>query len=302
MFVYERSESSHVLHQVCPTSKHAFNRRYILTWHVYRQVADLERQLMHAKQELDCLRAMFPTLSNGDAENSHIEPQRALFQEAAPAKFHGIRGQPSDDSSDVILQMQLHGRGLFSSSKRSSSHEPVSWPAHDVPELPPLHTADYLLESYHTQFHPLLPIIDWPNFISEYEEVYRIGNLRKSPRGWITKFFAVLACGSLHATGEDSASLSKKYVQVCTGLLDSCADEIYPDHIRTTFLVSVFLFEINRKTAGWVWLSASKAYAGELKLSGDPNNASAEIATRTNIMAVMSTYERFVDLLKGPGG
>lgn len=295
MSVHERSEPTNVLHQVCQVFRCVCNGLGGLT-RVCRQVADLERQLLHTKQELYCLRAMFPGISAGDTENSNIEAQRPFPQEAvAPGSF-GTRSFSSDEPTSVVLQMQLHGRGLFGSSKPSPSQESASWPSYDVPELPPIHTSDCLLKSYRTQFHPSFPIIDWPSFIREYDEVYRIGSLRGSPRGWITSFFAVLACGSLHAAEQDLASMSKKYIQTCTGLFDFYADEISADQVRTTFLLSVYLFEINRKTAAWTWLSVSKASASELKPSGDFNNVSMEVKTKTNIMAVMSTFERFVTL------
>lgn len=120
----------------------------------------------------------------------------------------------------------------------------------ELPELPPKHVADELLYLYRISFHATFPLLDWTNFSQEYESVYRQRSLREVPQVWGALLFAVFACGTLPRYLRDGQDYSEK----ARKLLDLSVDDLTLDHVRTAVLTSVFLVELNRKSAGWTWL------------------------------------------------
>ncbi|OQE69606.1 hypothetical protein PENNAL_c0132G09518 [Penicillium nalgiovense] len=96
-------------------------------------------------------------------------------------------------------------------------------------DLPQKHLADRLLAQYFNCVPSVLSVLHWPIFISEYEKCYRSGSLLGVP---------------------------------LNGRLFYLAS-------RAALLASIFLYEVNSKSASWVWIGSAVRVAQEIGLHID---------------------------------
>ncbi|KAI4255781.1 MAG: hypothetical protein L6R42_006562, partial [Xanthoria sp. 1 TBL-2021] len=218
------------------------------------QVQDLEKQLAQAKQQLSQLR---PQSGEGSPDEAQpYDRSSLLIQEYEPPPRKRQRISAPQDFSAVRSDLRNYGHGIFKPPKSYLEQQPrakfrsaVS-KGLDFSELPQKHVADELLYLYRISFHATFPLLDWTTFSQEYESVYRQKSLREVPQVWSALLFAVFACGTLPRYLRDGQEYSDKSRK----LLDLSADDLTRDHVRTAVLTSVFLVELNRKSAGWTWL------------------------------------------------
>ncbi|KAL9041359.1 MAG: hypothetical protein Q9180_001332 [Flavoplaca navasiana] len=219
-----------------------------------KQVQDLEKQLAQAKQQLSQFRPQ-----SGDGSPDEAQPydrSRLLIQEyepPPPRKRQKTTTQP--DFSAVRSDLRNYAHGIFKPPKSyleqpNVKYRPATSEKLDLPPLPLKHVADELMYLYRISFHATFPLLDWSTFGQEYESVYRQDSLRGVPQVWTALLFAVFACGTLPRGLRDGQDYSEKSRR----LLDLSADDLTLDHVRTAVLTSVFLVELNRKSAGWTWL------------------------------------------------
>lgn len=105
----------------------------------------------------------------------------------------------------------------------------------------------------------MIPILHWPTFEQEYTSVYEAGSLHAISPIWTSLLFSVLAVGVLFST-EPSVSrphTGKEFIETSRQLLDLWNDDFVIDHARTAILTSVFLAELNLKSAAWTWLASA---------------------------------------------
>lgn len=154
------------------------------------------------------------------------------------------------DLSRIRSAMQQHGRGIFKPPyphQRTFSRDLLS---SSLPGLPPKHVADTLMDQYRNTLHPTLPLIHWPSFQEQYDNAYKKGSLHGVPRIWCALLFAVFACGTLHRSWYDG----QKYLEISKSLIDMWTEDLTLDHARAALLSSIFLIEMNLKSAGWTWI------------------------------------------------
>ncbi|KAL1641752.1 hypothetical protein SLS58_005791 [Diplodia intermedia] len=181
-------------------------------------------------------------------------------------------GPPSLSNFDHVRKnIRIYSRGIFKapSPYRHNAPQP-SYPAANL-SLPPRHITDQLLAQYYGSTHAWAPLIHWPTFVAEVEEIYSAGSFQGAPQIWVAVFFAVLACGSLQTTDSSPRAPSaedegKTYMEIAARSINTWSDDMTIDHARTTLLVSVFLTEMNLKSAGWVWLGSAVRIAQDLGL------------------------------------
>ncbi|KAL1997836.1 hypothetical protein VTN02DRAFT_633 [Thermoascus thermophilus] len=172
----------------------------------------------------------------------------------------------TQDLSEVRANMRNYGRGVMKVPPPYRQEEPKLLLSTDAPPLPLKSVADRLVSQYYASIHSVLPILHWPSFVAEYEQVYRAGSLRGVPRGWAAVLFTVFACGSLHTLDPNRFRNGKEYLKVSNTIFDVWQDEFSLDQARATLLVSIFLYEVNSKSASWVWLGTSVRIAQEIGL------------------------------------
>jgi len=113
-----------------------------------------------------------------------------------------------------------------------------------------------------------MPLLHWPTFQEEYEEAYRIGSLQRIPPVWSSLFFGVLAVGVVFSTEPvvQRPHKGKEYMEMSRMLTDLWNDEFTIDHARGALLISIFLTEMNLKSAAWTWLGAAIRIAQDIGL------------------------------------
>ncbi len=223
-----------------------------------RQVQDLEKQLAHARQQINHYRSIVK--EEGPME---LDPQAATHQlnipEVIPRSARSHRPAITHDLKRVRTNLRNYGRGIMKppSPYRQPGLQPLSSPA--LPELPQKHVADRLLSQYYSSIHSVIPILHWPSFLHEYEKVHSIGSFRGVFPVWASLLFAVLACGALNTVDSSVGRPleAKTYIDLSRSLIDLWNDEFTIDHARTALLTSIVLTEMNLKSAGWTWLGSS---------------------------------------------
>jgi hypothetical protein len=237
-----------------------------------KQVQDLEKQISQVKRENAQLRSMM-NLREGqmdvDSEGPEQPPLRLPEIGSVPKRRQ--RPPPPHDLSRVRSNIRNYGRGIF---KPPAPYRQIGTQAHfspPQPDLPPKHIADHLLSSYYASLHMIIPILHWPTFEQEYSAVYKAGSLHGVPPVWSSLFFAVLAVGVLFST-EPSINRphqGKEFIETSRRLIDLWNDEFVIDHARAAILTSIFLTEMNLKSAAWTWLASAVRISQDIGLHAE---------------------------------
>ncbi|KAJ5493743.1 Transcription factor [Penicillium fimorum] len=234
-----------------------------------KQVQDLEKQLQNTKQQLQHL------------QTGMMRPDRMIdIDEGVPQtmiKLPEIEYRPvcrskapiPQDFSDVRSNLRHYGRGILKVPTPYRQKGAESLVTGDAPELPPKSLADHLLAQYFNCIHSVLPVLHWPIFIAEYEKVYRSGSLLGVSTEWAAVLFSVFACGSIHTNETNREEKGKKYVRTSCGIIDVWHDNFNLDRARAALLASIFLYEVNSKSASWVWIGSAVRVAQEIGLHID---------------------------------
>jgi hypothetical protein len=138
-----------------------------------------------------------------------------------------------------------------------------------MPELPSKQAVDHLLHAYYTSAHTMTPIIHWPSFQQSVDELYRPGKLQTPQPSFVALFFSVLAVGSLFAAESHPHyrfSRASEFVEAARQLIDPWCNDFVLDHARTFVLITMFLNEMNLKSAAWVWLGKTVTVAQDIGL------------------------------------
>ncbi|PQE09942.1 fungal specific transcription factor domain-containing protein [Rutstroemia sp. NJR-2017a BVV2] len=245
-----------------------------------KQVQDLEKQIAQIKRENGQLRAML-SIKEGQMDIDSEGPIQTsvihLLEIGSQPKRIARAAPPPGDFSTVRSNLRNHGRGIFKPSApyRQSGSAPSLLSR--GPELPPKHIADHLLRAYYSSTHVTLPILHWPKFEREYEDVYKSNTLDNKSPIWTSLFFSVLALGVLYSTEASIQSpyKGKEYIDIARSLIDLWIDEYSLDHVRATLLISIFLYEANLKSAASTWLGGAVRIAQDLGLHLETTSADA---------------------------
>ncbi|KAH8819209.1 fungal-specific transcription factor domain-containing protein [Xylogone sp. PMI_703] len=236
-----------------------------------KQVQDLEKQISQIKRENAQLRSML-NMREGQMDVDE-PPQQPVLQlpEIGSHPKKRQRPPPPHDLSIVRSNIRNYGRGIF---KPPAPYRQIGTQAHfnpPRPDLPPKHIADHLLNSYYSSIHMVIPILHWPTFQQEYDDVYKAGTLHGVPPVWTSLLFSVLAVGVLFST-EPSVHRphrGKEFIETSRMLIDLWNDEFVIDHARAAILTSIFLTEMNLKSAAWTWLASAVRISQDIGLHQD---------------------------------
>ncbi|MCJ1392311.1 hypothetical protein MMC18_005178 [Xylographa bjoerkii] len=237
--------------------------------HVINKVQDLEKQLSIARQEVSQLRSQ--TRRDGPASSEEDLMMRSpSLVDPAFGSSKRRKLTASHDFATVRRNMETYGNGVVRVPGRRVSHEAHAMTP--IPELPSRFLADRLLEDYRTSFQVTLPILDWPAFVRQYEDVYEQGTLRNTPRSWIAVLFAVLACGYLR----ENLIEGKRLIEVAKSAMVFLENDLTIDHARSAILISLFLTETNERSAGWTALGHAIRVAQDIGLHRETMSGSSE--------------------------
>lgn len=257
-----------------------------------RQLQDLAKQLAYTRQQLNHFQSVpmdgVHLDNSGYNFSSHIsklDSHRNKRQK--PAVIH--------DFSRARKDITTFGRGIFKTPNSPHGMGPLSQSSASLPELPPKHVADDLLQHYQNSIQLALPILHWPSFIQSYESIYREYSAQYVPRIQRALLFVVLAFSSLR----HSLQSGQVYLERSKGLVDFWTEDLNIDHVRCALLSSLFLIEMNIKSAGWAWLGYSIRIAQDIGLHSDissetGNRSPAEQEMRKRIWWSIYAYDRSV--------
>ncbi|KAJ6031775.1 hypothetical protein N7540_002507 [Penicillium herquei] len=231
-----------------------------------KQVQDLERQLHITKQQLQQARTgMLRPDHMMDVDESAAQPMIKLPEiDYKPARRPKI--SLNEDLSEVRKNIRQHGRGILKVPTPYQQPGARSVVTGDVPSLPPKEVADHLLAQYFNCIHSVFPVLHWPTFLAEYEQVYRAGSIAGVSSEWAAVLFGVFACGAVHTVEPDREERAKEFVRISCVIIDVWQDSFNLDRARAALLASIFLYEVNSKSASWVWIGSAVRVAQEIGL------------------------------------
>ena len=202
------------------------------------------------------------------------------------------------DFSHIRANITDYGRGLLRIPSPYRVVAPQSNKPLAMPDMPPRHIADRLLASYHENFHLHFPVFHWSTFESECGQLYRTQSLASLGNAWGAVFLCVLACGTLHTLDSSRTQDGKAFLTKAMGNTNHWQDEFSVDDVRMAFLTSVFLTELNLKSAGWVWLGSAIRIAQDIDLHVESGSwPSIEGELRRRLWYSIYTWDRFAPLL-----
>jgi Fungal specific transcription factor domain len=250
--------------------EHVSSRRVGLQLTSIRQFQDLERQLQQARQQLAHFRSIMPQSDSGMDTDLGSPPYQA-------AEGQSVGSPPPKrkttailrDFSQVRADLRQHGRGLLQIPSPYQGAVPHSSKPLGMPDLPPKHVTDRLLLSYHENFHLQFPILHWPTFLSEYNQLCRTSSVGALGTAWGAVFLCVLACGTLYTLDPSEARDGKAFLTSAIEMSNLWQDDFSIQDARMAFLIGVFLMEHNLKSASWVWLGSAIRISQDIGLHVD---------------------------------
>ncbi|KAJ5642349.1 hypothetical protein N7490_006349 [Penicillium lividum] len=228
-----------------------------------KQVQDMEKQIDYLKDELMKARA------------ARLRPDHMDVDDAQPlVKLPEIDYKPArrlkisinEDLSAVRRNLRQHGRGMLKVPTPYQQQGAKSLVSGDVTALPPKDVADNLMAQYFNCVHSVLPVLHWPSFTAEYDQVYQKGSLAGVSSEWAAVLFGVFACGAVHTVDPSREEQGKGFVRISSGIIDVWEDTFSLDRARAALLCSIFLYEVNSKSASWVWIGSAIRVAQEIGL------------------------------------
>ena len=208
------------------------------------------------------------------------------------------RAPVAHDLSNARANIRRYGKGIWKVPTPYRQSDSKSLLTADPPTLPPQDVAHHLLAQYHAHIHTTLPILHWPTFMREYEEVYRKGTLLGVTREWAAVLFGVFACGILHTLDPNREEKGKEFVRTSCGVIDVWQDNFTLDQARAALLASIFLYEVNAKSASWVWNGSAVKVAQEIGLHLESGPWPAlEGEMRKRVWWGMYTWDRYASLM-----
>ncbi|KAF2423763.1 hypothetical protein EJ08DRAFT_700880 [Tothia fuscella] len=235
-----------------------------------KQVQDLQNQLAEAKHQINHLKVLLQNSSPRGTVNGP-EIQAAA---AASVTINRVKQQnrpPAISNFDHVRRnLRKYSRGVFKIPPPFRPLMPTPLINSSEIILPPRHVVDALLANYHLHWHRQAPMIHWPSFKQQVEKVLVAGTFMGVPQIWTGLFFGVLACGTLQPCDHTTQDVEgMKYIVVAARLLNTWTDNLLADHARTALLVSIFLYELNIRSAGFVWFRTAVSMAQEVGLEFD---------------------------------
>ncbi|KAK5155697.1 hypothetical protein LTR16_000573 [Cryomyces antarcticus] len=270
-----------------------------------KQVQDLEKQLVQAKQHISQLRSMLQERGATDLDAKTTPTPLLNLPEIGPNTERRYTPPTLEDFDHVRKRLRTIGRGIFKPPPPYRQQRPQASYSLPSPKLPPKHVADRLISQYHGAVHVYAPLLHWPTFVDEYEMLYRAGTFQGIRHIWVPMFFSILACGTLETQDSSPGSARPEaegtgYVETCIQSLDLWTDELTIDHARTALLLSIFFMELNLKSAAWIWLGSAIRISQDVGLHYDSGPwPIVEAEVRRRVWWSIYNWDRLVSLEVG---
>src|ERR1700744_3235258 len=158
-----------------------------------RQVQDLERQLLKARQQLERSHAVerksdLPTDGRPDTASSVY----AEFPSIGKSPRRMLKARAPQDLTSARVQLNDVGRGLLKPPvtgvqlRAHTTNVQVS----DLQGLPARPAAEGVLHYYHEYIHRLFPVVYWPKFQQNFVIAMDQGSGQSLAAEWVATFYA----------------------------------------------------------------------------------------------------------------
>ncbi|KAH7128285.1 fungal-specific transcription factor domain-containing protein [Dendryphion nanum] len=275
MSIYEGDKPAHVVNQVSCIFLHQSSK--LKQW--ARQVQDLQSQLADLRQENSQLKTRGPDRDPMDIDRAAAVHRRYPSSPTSQEKSQRIQPPVMPNFEHVRRNIRMHSHGIFDIPSQGLSSTTTSPGIANVPELPPRADFAHTSRSYLDSIHEAFPILHWPTFQREVDQIYTARSFHGISPDWINLFFAVMACGTLQAS--ISSPGSPKPGKAGTAFFDQAGHAMGQasqgpnlNHVKTALLLSIFATESNRKTEGATWLATAARYAQMLGLHIEAHQSS----------------------------
>lgn len=215
---------------------------------------DLERQLQEVKQQLELARSSDTAIDHYTHLGSSSElPAGIPDISRSPRRI--LRAQLPPEMFVAHSEFMDVGRGLF---------KPPSVPAvPDNPDeqslpsasLPTREVAELCLDAYLQSVHRRFPVLFWPQFCRDLWDLYSRDLSLRVLRETVALSFGVLALGALCAHDRGVRRQSESFLTTACAHVDMWTDKIGMNQGIVSFLISIYMYDMNRKSASWVWLA-----------------------------------------------
>lgn len=234
-----------------------------------KQVQDLERQLMEARQQLDRIRAQ--EHKNDPFHEYSSDPAVQAMSDIptigrSPRRM--LKARTPQDLTQARAELSNYGRGLLkppvTGNRVNEQSQPP--PGTEFPPLPARALADHYLNYYFECFHRQFPVLHWESFQQQLGQIYDKPASESITPESVAVMFVVLGCGALSTRDPSRLEEAQHFLTRAVSSLNFWEDEVSINQAIVAFLASVFLAEINRKSASWIWLGAAIRIAQDLGL------------------------------------
>ncbi|KAH7067022.1 fungal-specific transcription factor domain-containing protein [Paraphoma chrysanthemicola] len=244
-----------------------------------KQVQDLQSQIAELTQLNTHLRTKATVVGeSAEGERTEMKRRHSGTQPGAAPAPHKILAPVMDNFDRVRENIRTHSRGIFSIGHFHDA--PPIRSSTTSPAIPPRPDFVRLSRSYLESIHEWYPIVHWPTFQSEVDELYMARTFDGVTRDWIGLFFAVLACGSLHFDGAphdigQPTLTGTACFEQSIHALTPWQHELSVVHVQAALLLSIYATESNWRTLGSMWLGFATRAAQELDLHCERESGSA---------------------------
>jgi hypothetical protein len=231
-------------------------------------VQDLQSQIAELTQINTHLRTKATGGENVELERMDTKRRHSDVQPEIQPRTHRIAAPVMRNFEHVRDNIRAHTRGIFNMSHvHSTVSRETSSAILEVPQR-----ADFarLSRSYLDSIHEWYPILHWPTFQHQVDEVYAARSFEGAAREWVGLFFAVMACGSLHTNATiPSSPDGTSYFESATQALMPWPQELTIDCAQAALLLSIYAAEQNWRSVGSMWLGSAVRAAQEMDVSCD---------------------------------
>lgn len=267
-----------------------------------KQVQDLEKQIAQIKRENSYLRSIVSQQNKQICKEN--EGQQALFQLPVIGSRlkKRLRLPPTKGLLIAQTNIQKYSKGILKLPLPSKNPSNANLFASPKPNLLQKHTSDLILHSYYNSIHLVMPILHWPTFLNEYENVYKIGSFQNALPEWISLLYTVLAVGSLFNKEQAAQQTNKgrEFIDISLTQSDNWSDDFTLDHARAAILTSIFLVEINLKSAARRWLAIAVSISQEIDLQTEVGSwSTSELEMRRRVWWGVYIWDRQISLEYG---
>jgi hypothetical protein len=222
-----------------------------------KQVQDLEKQIEKVRRENSSLRRLLQERdghSEMDVDGVEHLPLQLPGVSSDPRRKK--RPAPTHDLARARSNVRIFSRGIW---KPPAQYRAPRTPAlfdPPRPEIPPRQTTDSLLHSYYSSVHTMFPLLHWPSFQQEVDDLYKMNSLQQVQPAWLSMYLAVLAVGSLFGTEPHAhrSYRSAELLEASKKMIDPWNNDYVLDNARALVLITICLNEMNLKSAAWNWL------------------------------------------------